>query len=531
MMTHAAPPPPATSGAGHDTTGYPPGTAHAKGGIVTHGHLKDTLKHGSIYSLAIVLSRMISFIMIPVYTRVLTPEDYGILELLSMTTDVMAMLTGLGLGWAITRYYYYYDDPRRRGEVVSTALVMTTALFGTATALSMPIADRLSAVLLGTPQHTGLVRLALVSFFLSSLLETPTVYLRAKQASLHAAAIGLVRLSLVLGLNILLVVVLRLGVEGVLLSTIVTSALLAVYLLVITLRETGLRVSRPIMWQLVRYGAPLVAWSVGSFVLHYSDRYFLRAYDGLASVGLYSLAYRFAMLAATFVGAPFGQIWGPKALQIEKNEGANAQPILREISSYYNIALVGCALGLSLFSGDVLRLIAGQDFHAAEEPIPLLCLAIVLFDYRHISQLGATIRERSDLIAYSTAVAAGIVTVLNFALIPRWGMMGAAAATVTAFAAEFFFMSALSARVYSLNYPVREVLRPLCLALIIYGASRALLGAEAPLAVSVPIKGLAFAAFLFLLPTIGAISVSQRAILVKAIRDPAWGLRELLRGS
>ena len=108
-------------------------------------YLRSTLRHGLLYGFATILAKVIGFVMIPLYTRVLTPADYGVLELLSMTTDVIGMAAGLGLTWSVTRYYYAYDKPRDRRAVVGSAAILGCLLFGAATLLALPWAGAVSS--------------------------------------------------------------------------------------------------------------------------------------------------------------------------------------------------------------------------------------------------------------------------------------------------------------------------------------------------------------------------------------------------
>jgi O-antigen/teichoic acid export membrane protein len=457
--------------AGTERSVAPEPTADARLGD-ERGHLTSTVKHTLVYGLGTLAAKAIGFLMIPIYTRFLTPADYGTLELLSMTVDLLAFTAGLGLSWAVTRYYYAYDDPRERGTVVSTAATLMAALFALATALALPLAPRLAQWLLADARHAHLVRLALGVLLVFGFLEVPLAYLRARQDSVAFVRVSLTRFGLALVLNVVFVAFLRMGVAGVLYSTLLSSTAVSVYLWGRTIRETGYAFSPRIARRLVRFGAPMVATELGSFVLHYSDRYFLRVYDSLAGVGLYSLAYKFAMLLALFIANPFAQIWIPKALEIEKTEGPRAPAALREILSHYNVVLVSASLGIALFADDAIVVMAGSEFHPAGAIVPWLCLGILFFGYRPISQVGACIRERSDLIAAGVACGTLVVVVGNLTLIPRWGVFGAAVATFLAFASEFAVLLALSERVYPLRFGIVQLLRPLLLGAVVYGAAR-----------------------------------------------------------
>jgi O-antigen/teichoic acid export membrane protein len=493
-------------------------------------YLRSTLKHGSVYGIGVILSRLIGFLMLPIYTRLLAPADYGVLEILSMTIDLLAFLTAMGLTAAVTRYFYFYEGSEDRKAVVSSAMVVLIGVFFFVTAVILPFAPNLANLLLGDRTHTNLVRLALVVFFLGSLIEIPFVYLRAKQASSQVVGYSLLRLVLTLTLNIVFVVVMRWGIRGVLLSSIISSAIIGVILFTITVRETGLVVRWPIVARMARYGAPLIVLNLGSFALHNADRYYLRAYASLTEVGIYALAYKLAMLISVLVSGPFNQIWVPKALEIERAEGSGAVPVLKEILSYYNLALVAAAFGVAVFGEVVVRVVAGVEFAAAARPIPVLCVAMVLFSSRLMSQTGAMIRERSDLIAWSTGVATAAVIVLNFLLIPRFGVMGAAWATVAAFAIEYALMSALSARVYTPLVTLPGLIRPWIAACAAFGLVRLVVPGGSPVALVAASGVLGTAVFALLLVWTGAVSPEQRALIVRGLRDPAGGLRAL-RGS
>lgn len=482
--------------------GGPPAAAGA--------HLRSTFRHGLVYGLGMVAAKAVGFVMLPIYTRVLTPADYGVLELLGMTVDVLALVTGVGLTWSVTRYYWFYDDPARKDAVVSSALILMVVSFGLASAVALPFAADLARVVLGDPAHAGLVALAIAGFFLTSFVEIPLAWLRARQDSTRVVAVGIARLVLALGLNVLFLVVLEMGVAGVFYSTILASGAAGAYLAATTLGSTGLTFSGPVARKLLAYGAPIVAANVGSFAMHYSDRYFLRAHGSLEAVGLYSLAYKFAMLIAVFIANPFALIWAPKALEIDKTEGARAGPILRTILDHYVVVLVTAALAISLLAGDAIRVMASPEFHGAGATVPLLCLGILFFGYLQIAYIGPSIRERSDIIAAGAVVGGVVVLGANLLLIPRFQAWGAACATLAAFAAQFLVVRWGSERVYPLRYPRVRLVRPVVLAAGVYALVEGLLGADVAVLPSVAARGAGLVLFVGLLAVSGDLPAAAR---------------------
>ena len=339
---------------------------------------------------------------------------------------------------------------------------------------------------------------------------------------------GAIRLLLAIGLNLILVVWLRMGVLGVLISTLVSGGIVGGYLVTRLLRVTGLHFSVAMARALVACGAPFAIWELGSFVLHFSDRFFLNAYGTLEEVGLYSLSYKIAIVIPFFVTGPFSSIWLPKALEIEKREGLGAIPILSAIQRHYNLLLICIAFGMSLFAWDAIRIGTGPAFHAAYAPIPLLAAAMVFFGYRQIAQIGVIIKDRPGLVARSTAVAAATVLLLNWLLIPRFGAMGAAAATLGGFGTEFFIMRWFSMRAYPLRIEVGAL--ALAIGVAMWALTRAVLPDHASIPLSLAINAIGYLAFVAALLVSGAIDADQRRFLVAAVRDPLGTLRAVRAG-
>jgi len=489
------------------------------------GYVRSTFKHGAVYLIGTVLSRVAGFVMLPVYTRVLTPRDYGVMEMLAYTTDVLTFLVGLGVSTALTRHYYRYDSEAERHALVSTAALLLFVLF---VAVAIPVlvfAQPITSLLLKPDEPALFVRLSMAILVLGVAIDVPMTVMRARQESHQVVLWGALRLLLAIGCNLVLVVWLRMGVLGVLVSTLISSAVVGGYLVTRLLRVTGIRFSGAMARALVTFGAPFAIWELGSFVLHFSDRFFLNAYGTLDAVGLYSLSYKIAIVIPFFVTGPFSSIWLPKALEIERREGLGAIPILSAIQRHYNLLLICIALGMSLFAWDAIRIGTGPAFHGASAPIPVLAMAMIFFGYRQIAQIGVIIRDRPGLVARSTGVAAATVLALNWVLIPRYGAMGAAFATLGGFGTEFFVMRWFSMR----EYPLRIEIGALAIGIAVttWLASRAVLPVDASIPLSVAVNTLAFVVFLGALLLTGAVGADERRFLFAALRDPMGSLRAL----
>ncbi len=283
---------------------------------------RKILGHSSIYVAGVMISKLVGFVMIPIYTHYLSPADYGTLELLSTTTDVLAILIGIGLAQAVLRFYYDFNDRERQNEVVSTALIASIVCFLIIFGLLTLRSDFISKLVFGSKDLTYYFQIMFISMVFSSGIEIPLTYLRAQQRSVYFVTVNLVRLIIQLSLNIYFIVVLGYGVLGVLYSGLIASVLIGIYMTVVTLRDTGFNFSFVRLKDLFRFGYPLIFSHLGAFVLTYSDRYFLKHFADLTEVGIYSLAYKFGMIVSALLIVPFHQFWMAEMFAVAKREDA-----------------------------------------------------------------------------------------------------------------------------------------------------------------------------------------------------------------
>jgi len=413
--------------------------------------------HTLIYGLGIIVSKAASFIMLPIYTRCLTPADYGTLELLSTTIDVISMIAGVGLAGSVFKFYYEYDMPRERGRIISTATLTMLVISTLVTALGLTYSKKITTLVFGTPDNVTYFRMFFLIYLLQSGNLIPYLYLRARQESVRFVAVSIAKLILQLTLNICFVVWLRWGVTGVLSSTLVAESALLLYLSVYTFQRVGFEFSVHEAKRLIAFGYPLVFWSLGSFLITFSDRYFLNHFSDTASVGIYSLACKFGFILTTLAFVPFNQIWEPQRFEIAKRPQANET--FRRVFFDLNLILLSMALIISLFSRDVVVVMADPAFHEAYKLVPIIMLTMVFQSWTAYCNIGFFLQDKMRMYALSAAIAVAVSLTLNALLIPRFGYYGAAWAGVGVFGVRFLVVYAMSQRYYPIEYGWQRLAR------------------------------------------------------------------------
>jgi len=436
--------------------------------------ITDVLKkiggHTMIYAGGTLASRAISLLMIPFYTRFLAPADYGLLELLGLTTFVIGAVVGLGLEAAILRFYYDQPTEEGRREVISTVILFGIALLMVVYAVLFTASPFIALSVFKTETYSGYLRIAFISLCLDTLVDLALSYVRARQRSLRASTLDLVRLAIALSLNVYFIAGLRLGVVGVLYSSVIASTIMATVLITTTLWEVGIRFSAEKLVAMLRYGVPLIPMTFGLFVLNFSDRFFLQGYTNLETVGVYALGYKFGMMSGVLITSPFLQFW--TAYMYEVVERPDAREVIARLQVYLTLLLLAFTLALSIFSEELLRVVSPPEYWGAAHVIAIVGLAYVFMGLSHFFRVGLYYTKQTKYLGYAVGGSAILNLPLNLALIPTFGAMGAAWATLISFAILALATFAVSQRIFPIRFQYIRLLKLILAGVAIYGASR-----------------------------------------------------------
>lgn len=429
-------------------------------------------RHALLYAIGTILGKAIAFLMLPIYTRYLSPADYGIAALIEMTLDVIGIVAGAQIAQGVFRFYHKADADVDKRAVVATALTALTLTYGVLAAGIFLAADPLSRLVFQSEQHAGLLRLAAGSFALQGIILVTLAFGRVKERSGLVVGATLARLVIAVGLNLVFVVAMRLGVKGVFLSTLGSNLVLALWLGGWTVSQVGVGVRADVLRSLVRYGVPLIGVQAATFTLTFADRYFLKAAANEASVGLYNLAYQFGFLLLMLGFVPIEMIWGPRRFQVAR--GPEPSPTLAKAFRLISVSIVTVGVGIALFVGDLLRIMATPAFHPAADVVPIILIAYVFHGWAMLHDIGVLVKEKTEYLTIANWTAA-IVALAAFAiLIPRYLAYGAAVGAAVAFSVRWGLTYVFSQRLWRVDYEWAPVLRLLAAGVVVSVAGQLL---------------------------------------------------------
>ena len=427
------------------------------------------ISHGRIYLIGNILQRCVSFVMLPIYTRFLTPADYGTIELLSMILDFVGIILGLRIAESIFRFYAEYDDQKDKNEVITTAIYLVFFLNIIGILLIYATSGFLTKLIFNDTSQRYNLMLFSLTLLLHVFIEIPMIYIRAKQRPWIFITFSMLKLILQLSLNIIFVVVMNLHVLGVIYSAVATSATMGIILIGFTIKSCGISFSVAKAKKLISFSLPLILTGIISFYITFGDRYFLRVYGGLDEVGIYSLAYKFGFLLTFLIVNPFNAIWDSEKYNIAKVDG-NVKKF-GDIFIHYTTLIIFVCIGLTIFVKDVLQIMAAPEFWGAAPIVPVILAAYFTNAMSAYVNLGILLRNRTIEITYGTVIAGLVITVGYLMLIPLYGAMGAALATMLAFGARSVWVYFRAKRLFDMELSWGFVLALILLWLLIYAIS------------------------------------------------------------
>jgi O-antigen/teichoic acid export membrane protein len=360
-----------------------------------------------------------------------------------------------GISSAFFRFYFDSPEPEQRRLVLRTSFWFTMAMATAGLVLGLALSPQISELLFGSDGDTELVAAAFVGLWGGMNYEQLTSLFRVEERSVAFVSASLANILLTIGTTLLLVVALEQGPLGVIVGNFTGTLLVYFALLGYRREQLGLQLDRRLLREMNRFGLPLVPTALFLWTTNFSDRLFLVKLADTEEVGLYSVGVRIASAMVLLLTA-FRLAWPAFAFSIEDER--EARRTYAYVLTYLVLVTTWVATALTLLSPWIVDWLAAPDFATASTVVGPLAFAAVAFGAYIVVAIGVGRARRTQFNWVVTGAAAAVNVGLNLVLIPPYGMMGAAVATIAAYATMFAGMSWWAQRIYRVPYQWRRVL-------------------------------------------------------------------------
>ncbi|WP_044976735.1 oligosaccharide flippase family protein [Ruminococcus sp. HUN007] len=388
---------------------------------------KDLSINTLLFTISNFGTKIISFLLVPLYTYVLSTKDYGKLDLVTTTVQLLVPILTLNIQDAVLRYCL--DKEYNPLQVVKTGLrvaVVSSVILG----LGLLLVYSLPVFKLSIMYSVYLYFLFIANVFNNTL----SMYLKAVNKVKLLVVCGLLNTLLTCSLNIILLLVIKLGVLGYLIANI-SGTMFSIILMMLgsgLLKEKTDQIPKGLFKSMSLYSLPLVANSVAWWLNNASDRYILAFFCGAAVNGIYAVAYKIPTILST-VQSVFYNAWSISAIT-EFDEDDTDGFIGNVYMTYSCVSLVGCSI-LLIFNMFLARILYAKEFFAAWQFVPPLLVGTVFNGIALFEGCIFTAVKNTKSVSITTILGAIVNTICNFALIPFIGALGASIATMVGYIA------------------------------------------------------------------------------------------------
>jgi len=437
--------------------------------------LKRLSSQSLIYGVGHVASRIIAFLLLPFYTHLITPAEYGEVTLLFIFIAICHVFYVYGFDISFLRYYVMEDDPRERRRIYGGTMassMVTSLLF---TAIVFLLSGPLVSVVFKDPGDVllkaRLIRLCGVVLFLDTVSVFPFLVLRGQQKATMFTALKLMNVLVTIAFNVWLVAVLKQGIEGIFWANVWASLVTTVVSFAVTIRYLAPALSWAMLKEFAIFGFPNIPSLFFVMVIELSDRKILEMMRTPEEVGLYSTGYKMGMFMAIVANA-FRFAWQPFFLDHAKQ--ADAQRTFARVLTYYLWFSVFLFLGLIFFVTPLVEIqlpvlnssLIDPRFWSGMAVFPIILLAHIFDGVYANLNVGIYLKKKTHFLPVITGIAALVNLVGNILLIPPWGMFGAAWTTMW----SYFLMAALLYWMIRRHYPIPYEWRRLAQITVVGGA-------------------------------------------------------------
>lgn len=431
-------------------------------------------KYGKVYAFSNIINRASGLILIPIYTHMFDPKEFGVYAIIIAITDMLSLVFGMGFTSAMTRLYFDYDlNDKRRLLVISTTVFSFIVVACLVMVLSYPACSILSELMFETTEYAGLFKVAIMGLLFSILYEIELGFEVIRKKVWVYFSLSLMKAVTMISVNLYLLFILDMGIDGLIYSTAISLGLISILALVPMLFKTGLGFSVAILRKILSFGLPLVPSAVANAGLTVAERYFINYFLGASAVGVYALVHRLASLLQLFVATPFAQIFVVRRFEtlVENKD----QGIFNEILMIFVMVVSFFLLGMAIFSMDILYLIASKEYMDGVVLMPLLGVCYVLSSLNMNIEIGIFYTKKTTIVPIIGVVTLLISLPLYYWLIPELGMIGAAVALILVNSIRLFLTVIanyyVGTRSVSLDWVKAIVLISCCTIVGLYGTT------------------------------------------------------------
>ncbi|TDP11589.1 oligosaccharide flippase family protein [Halanaerobium congolense] len=421
-----------------------------------------------VFGMAMIISKLITFILTPIYTRYFTPAEFGVFDLSITAISVIAPLGMLGTSDALFRFYFEEKDLSFRKQLISNGLRFVSYFSLLFSIFILFFNDEIAKFYLGSSDYVIYINLVALIVFLTNIANITQAIIRMENNRKIITKVTVIQAVSTFIFSVLFVVVLELNMEYILVTQAITLTIV-IYITgkygwkYINLKE--LKLDRDLMKQILEYGLPLTPVFLGYWILKTSDRLIISYYHGVSMVGIYAVGAKLSAIANLFQSI-FGKGW--QYFSFSTMEDVDAHIIYGKIFEVVFLFGILTINFLIFYSDLIFEVLFDDRYYNAWVVVPLLTVGPFVMILKWITGIGFQIKKKTYYSTVTIFIASIINVILNFLLIEKYNIMGAAVATVISYIILLFLTYWFGNKLFEIVINKRNVIFLFILSIVSY---------------------------------------------------------------
>lgn len=359
--------------------------------------MREFIKSFFSFGLATSIQKVMGFVLLPIYTRFFTTVEFGVIDLIQVILGISSIFAILQLETALQRYYYELEGNLKKA-FVSTIFIVIVSFSVLLTIILLIFSQNISMLIFSTGKYSGLIDLASLQLPFTNFTMLAFIILRYEKKNTAFVWLMLAKVLLMLAIVVPLVVWFKTGIQGVFYAQLISLFISSCMIFFAVKKYLELKLSVPLFRKAFKYAMPQIPARIGSVSLSYANRFFMIGFLTVASIGIYSLSLKLAS-AIQLIYSAFIMAWAPfmfEQLKRPNHKTTFAHTLLLASGPLFLVVSV-----ISLFSKELVLLVASEEFYESYHFVGGLSLYFSLFIVKEIVDIGPKVLEKTKFLSYT----------------------------------------------------------------------------------------------------------------------------------
>lgn len=430
---------------------------------------KSLFRQSIIYALAPILTKLMGFVLLPLFNKTFLPQGMGVVALLDATLQIATVVIGFCLYSGFFRFYWDKEVQGHQKSLFYTITVFQIFLAIVIYIIAFFNLTSISNLIFNKSQYGWYLHIVLISALLQVIMYMPSTLMRLQENPRLYVSANAVQLLITLLSTLYFILYLKTGIEGIYYGQIAGCVAYLIAVFSYTLRNMTFTFERKLLVEVIKFCFPIFLSAVAILVLNITDKFFLKS--DLSGLGVYNQGYKLANTLNMFIVTSINFAIQPMIYK-KMNEPDNTR-FYAKLMTYEAYVTMFFGLAMMVFGLEISKLLSGGvvEFYDAWQIMPYIIYAVVFGMMKDMAVTGLNIVKRTKSIMFIVIIIALLNIVFNTLLIPYMGSHGAALAKMISTLLFFVFILIASQKAYYIPYEYSRLAQLLIVAGLLFGVS------------------------------------------------------------